>query len=120
VPALAGGDALSPIEQARRLYQGTRDDEMRRRQNDRYRRQLRFWATLLRDGVVAGELRPDIDPAKTADRLLLTAHGLVIRQVLSPTQEMREHAREVLDEFFADLAVGEATAIQRPKRRRSA
>jgi TetR/AcrR family transcriptional repressor of bet genes len=100
--------------------QGTRDDEMRRHQNDRYRRQLRFWATLLRDGVAAGELRPDIDPATTADRLLLTAHGLVIRQVLSPTQEMREHAREVLDEFFADLAVGEATAIQKPKRRRSA
>jgi hypothetical protein len=63
---------------------------------------------------------PPASPAKGADRLLLTAHGLVIRQVLSPTQEMREHAREVLDEFFADIAVGQATAIQKPKRRRSA
>ena len=41
---------------------GTRDDEMRRHQNDRYERQLKFWGSLLRDGITAGEVDQNVDP----------------------------------------------------------
>lgn len=83
----------------------SRDEEMRRHLEDRDQRQQAFWTSLLRDGVAAGEVRPELDPARTAERLLLLARGLVVRQIQSPSTEVREHAQVVLEEFFDDLRV---------------
>jgi AcrR family transcriptional regulator len=82
----------------------TRDEEMRRHQNDRNKQQQKFWAELLKAGIAAGEVDPAIDPEKTADELLLTAHALVIRQIQSPTPATRESARAVLDAKFSEFA----------------
>jgi AcrR family transcriptional regulator len=85
--------------------QSTRDDEMRRRQNDRYEKQRKFWKELLKAGIAAGEIDPAIDPEKTADDLLLAGHALVLRQIQSPTPATRELARALLDAKFAEIAV---------------
>jgi AcrR family transcriptional regulator len=82
----------------------SRDDEMRQHQNDRYERQLSFWTKLLRDGVGAGEVDPGIDPKDVASELLLIAHGLVVRQIQSPTTETRAEAKTILDDQFVRLA----------------
>jgi AcrR family transcriptional regulator len=83
---------------------GTRDEEMRQHQNVRYERQLKFWGSLLRDGIAAGEVDPTIDPDAAANELLLIAQGLVVRQLQLPTQATREEARRILTERFALLA----------------
>ena len=83
--------------------QSTRDDEMRRRQNDRYEKQRKFWKELLKAGIAAGEIDTAIDPEKTADDLLLTGHALVLRQIQSPTPATRELARALLADKFAEI-----------------
>jgi AcrR family transcriptional regulator len=83
----------------------TRDDEMREHQNTRYERQRKFWGELLHDGIAAGEVDPEIDPEREANDLLLIAHGLVLRQLQSPTPANSEEAREILTERFNRLAV---------------
>ncbi|MBR0898900.1 TetR family transcriptional regulator [Bradyrhizobium tropiciagri] len=85
--------------------QGTRDEGMRRHQEERYTRQARFWASLLRDGIEAGELRADIDPDETAQRLLYLAHGAVIRQIQFAGVDAREEAQRILEGFLEDLIV---------------
>lgn len=82
----------------------TRDEEMRQHQNDRYERQLQFWSELLRQSVASGEVIPTIDIKRSAADLLLIAHGLVVRQIQSPTSATREEARAVLNERFASLS----------------
>jgi AcrR family transcriptional regulator len=82
----------------------TRDEEMREHQNTRYERQRKFWGELLRDGIAAGEVDPDVDPERAANELLLIAHGLVLRQLQSPTPTNRDEAREILTERFDRLA----------------
>jgi hypothetical protein len=82
----------------------TRDEEMREHQNGRYERQRKFWGELLRDGISAGEVDPDIDPERAANELLLMAHGLVVHQLQSPTPASREEARKILSDRFALLA----------------
>jgi AcrR family transcriptional regulator len=82
----------------------TRDEEMRQHQNTRYERQRKFWGELLRDGIAAGEVDPDVDPEREANDLLLIAHGLVLRQLQSPTPASREEAGEILRERFDRLA----------------
>jgi AcrR family transcriptional regulator len=86
------------------LAHSTRDEEMRRRQNERYEKQRKFWVELLKAGMKAGEVDPDVDPQKTADDLLLTAHALVLRQIQSPTPATRELAKSVLDDKFSGFA----------------
>lgn len=81
----------------------SRDEEMRQQQNLRYERQLNFWTDLLQAGIVAGEVDPSINPGETANQLLLTAHGLVIRQIQSPSLATREEARAILKAIFAGL-----------------
>jgi len=114
----------SPLAQLRRLASGyifrsprerfwhfwinytansSRDEEMRRHQNDRYEKQRKFWAELLKAGIAAGEVDPDIDPQNTADDLLLTGHALVIRQIQSPTPATREMARSLLEAKISDI-----------------
>jgi AcrR family transcriptional regulator len=83
----------------------TRDEEMREHQNKRYERQRKFWGELLRDGIAAGEVDPDVDPERAANELLLIAHGLVVRQLQSPTPANRDEAREILGERFDRLAI---------------
>lgn len=90
---------------------GTRDDEMRRHQNDRYERQLKFWVSLLRDGIAAGEVDANIDPDIAANELLLIAQGLVVRQLQLPTQATRDEARTILSERF-DLLSAKKSARQ--------
>ncbi len=86
------------------LAQSTRDEEMRRHQEERFRRQGRFWAHLLRDAIAVGEVRPDLDAAKVAERLLLVAHGLVVQQLQAPTPASRDHAGTMLNELFDEMA----------------
>lgn len=88
---------------------GTRDEEMRRHQNNRYERQLKFWGSLLRDGIAAGEVDPSIDPDAAAKELLLIAQGLVVRQLQLPTQATRDEARSILSERFELLAAKKST-----------
>jgi AcrR family transcriptional regulator len=82
----------------------TRDEEMRQHQNARYERQRMFWGELLRAGIAAGEVDPDVDPEREANDLLLIAHGLVLRQLQSPTPANRAEAGEILTERFDRLA----------------
>jgi AcrR family transcriptional regulator len=82
----------------------TRDEEMREHQNTRYERQRKFWGELLRDGIAAGEVDPDVDPERAANELLLIAHGLVLRQLQLPTPANRDEARDILTERFDRLA----------------
>jgi AcrR family transcriptional regulator len=82
----------------------TRDEEMRQHQNTRYERQRKFWSELLHDGIATGEVDPDVDPEREANDLLLIAHGLVLRQLQSPTPANREEAGEILSERFDRLA----------------
>jgi AcrR family transcriptional regulator len=91
----------------------TRDEEMRQHQNDRYERQLKFWGDLLRDGIAAGEVDPNVDPKSAANELLLIAQGLVVRQIQSPTAAIREEAKTILSERFALLAAKKADANRR-------
>jgi AcrR family transcriptional regulator len=86
------------------IAHSSRDEEMRQHQNKRYERQLTFWARLLKDGVTAGEVDPDVEPTRAANELLLIAHGLVVRQIQSPTSVTRDEAKVTLSERFATLA----------------
>jgi hypothetical protein len=82
----------------------TRDQDMRQRQAQRYERQLNFWTTLVEDGIKEGVFRADLDSRRAAERLLLIAHGLIVRQILSPDPATRERAREVLEEELAAMS----------------
>ncbi|MGE0629765.1 MAG: TetR family transcriptional regulator C-terminal domain-containing protein, partial [Hyphomicrobiaceae bacterium] len=75
----------------------TRDEDMRRRQAERFERQRSFWAKLIADGIEQGIFRPDLDSEMEAERLLLIAHGLIVRQILSPDPTTRDLARRILD-----------------------
>jgi len=48
---------------------------------------------------------PTLTRKRAANELLLIAHGLVLRQLQSPTPANREEAREILSERFERLAV---------------
>lgn len=87
------------------LSMSTRDDDMLSHQKVRYARQERFWAKLIRDAIDAGEFKADIDPHKTAEGLLILAHGFLMRQLIEPDTETRAHARKMLTEAVDRLAV---------------
>ncbi|WP_161993180.1 TetR/AcrR family transcriptional regulator [Lacisediminimonas profundi] len=87
------------------LAMSTRDDDMLSHQKVRYARQERFWAKLIRDAIDAGEFKADIDPHKTAEGLLILAHGFLMRQLIEPDTETRAHARKMLTEAVDRLAV---------------
>ncbi len=100
--------------------QSTRDDEMRRRQNDRYLKQRKFWRELMRDGIAAGEIDPAVDAEKTADELLLLGDALVLRQIQSPTPATRELAKAMIDAKFAEIILENPARKQADPSRRSA
>lgn len=116
----------SPAEQLRRLVLGyvmrgpkdrfwrfwinylalsTRDDDMQAHQRVRYARQERFWAKLISDAIDAGEFRPELNPHKEAEALTLLAHGLLVRQLMSPDAESRDKARTMLTDALERLQV---------------
>lgn len=95
------------------LALSTRDPAMQLEQTRRYERQLAFWTKLLEDGVAAGELAPQADPAATARQLLAQAYGLVVLQLIRPGAEMRRHARAEIETLVAALRRGDSSAPSR-------
>jgi AcrR family transcriptional regulator len=85
------------------LAMSTRDDDMQAHQRVRYARQERFWAKLVSDAIDAGEFRKDLNPHKEAEALTLLAHGLLVRQLMSPDAETREKARSMLTQALDNL-----------------
>lgn len=105
----------SPVAQLRRLMQfyvfraasdrwwrfwvnclatSTRDEELQRQESLRFDRQLKFWTSLIEDGVAKGEFRAGLDAASTARDLLITVHGLLVLQLMKNEPEMRGLARD--------------------------
>lgn len=82
--------------------QATRDVELRDHQNERLERQQYFWGSLLKAAVEAAEIGK-IDVDKTAEKLIIFCHGLVVRQILRPDKETRERARVLIEEYFEEL-----------------
>ena len=87
------------------LAMSTRDDDMLSHQKVRYARQERFWAKLIRDAIDAGEFKPDLDPHKSAEALLVLAHGFLVRQLIVPDSETRAHAKKMLTEALDRLVL---------------
>jgi AcrR family transcriptional regulator len=75
----------------------TRDEEMRERQGKRYARQQEFWERLLRDGIEEGTVAPNTDCAVEAERLMVFAYGLVVRQIMDPSVATRERCKELIE-----------------------
>jgi AcrR family transcriptional regulator len=90
----------------------SRDEEMRQHQNDRYERQLSFWTKLLHDGIDAGEVDPKVNAKAAAGELLLIAHGLIVRQIQSPSPDTRAEAKAILEARFVALAANTTTGTK--------
>lgn len=86
------------------LAASMRDPEMLAHQQQRYDRQGRFWARLIRDGIAAGEFARHHDPERVADELVVLAHGLLVQQLIDPGRKARDKARNTLIEFLDRLA----------------
>src|SRR5258708_12445766 len=61
---------------------GSRNAGLRRFQNTWSRKQMSFWAKLIRDAIRASELPADLDDTDAAEQLWIFTHGLLIRQIL--------------------------------------
>lgn len=91
------------------LAASMRDPEMLAHQQQRYDRQGRFWAQLIRDGIAAGEFAERPDPERMADELVVLAHGLLVQQLIDPGRKSRDNARNALIEFLDRLATKAAS-----------
>jgi AcrR family transcriptional regulator len=69
----------------------TRSTELRKHQNRRFEKQLGFWRRLIESAIKAGELPADLQAHRASEHLLIFVHGLVMRQILRPDAENREH-----------------------------
>ena len=78
------------------LAASTRSEKMAAHQKVRYERQERFWGSLIRDAVQAGEFKTSLDPRQEAEELLSLAHGLLVRQLVIPHAEVAAEARALL------------------------
>ncbi|MGV3655965.1 MAG: TetR/AcrR family transcriptional regulator [Noviherbaspirillum sp.] len=87
---------------------GTRDEELQRHQHERFERQMQFWTRLIEDGMAKGDIRPDTDPAAAARDLLITVHGLLVLQLMSVDTQMRNLARERINQAIDQLLTEEA------------
>jgi len=87
------------------LAASMRDPEMLAHQQQRYVRQGRFWAQLIRDGIAAGEFGGQHDPERMADELVVLSHGLLVQQLIDPGRKARDNARTALSEFLGRLAI---------------
>jgi AcrR family transcriptional regulator len=80
-----------------------RDPELRARHEERYTRQRRFYARLVRAGIEAGHLRADLDPEQVADAFLGLANGLAVNQVVAGHVVTPERARALLHAYIDGL-----------------
>jgi AcrR family transcriptional regulator len=80
-----------------------RDDELRARQEDRYRRQRRFYSRVIAKGVAAEELRSDLDADEVADTFLALANGLAVHQVAVGGSISANRAEAILLDFIEGL-----------------
>ncbi len=81
-----------------------RDPELRARHEERYARQRRFYARIVRAGIESGHLRADLDPEHVADTFLGLANGLAVNQVVAGAAVTPERARALLHAYLASLA----------------
>lgn len=86
------------------LAASMRDPEMLACQQQRYARQGRFWARLIRDGIAAGEFDEQHDPERMANELVVLAHGLLVQQLIDPGRKARDNAKSALFGFLDRLA----------------
>jgi len=75
----------------------TRNAEMAAHQKLRYERQERFWGKLILDAMHAGEFKTSLDALREAEQLLSLAHGMLVRQLVLPSAEVRAQAMELLN-----------------------
>lgn len=95
---------------------GTRSNELRKHQNRRFEKQLGFWKKLIDGAIDAGELPADVDAQRASENLLIFAHGLVMRQILRPDAENRDHCERLLEEYFEVLERGKSGVNQKVSR----
>jgi len=94
---------------------GSRNPELRRHQNTWSRKQMSFWAKLMRDAIRAGELPPDLDDADASEQLWIFTHGLMIRQILQPDPKSQAHCRKLLEQHFKRLETATPTKSRNGK-----
>ena len=82
---------------------GSRNEELRNHQVHWFKKQQSFWTKLVRDAITDGELPSHLDPAETAEQLLIFTHGLMVRQILQPDKKSQAHCRKLLELHFAGL-----------------
>jgi AcrR family transcriptional regulator len=75
-----------------------RDEEMRLHQQRRYKIQEKFWCRLIRDGIKTGEFRKSLNPEAAARSLLVSAHGVLVRQLVLNDAASREFAKQEIDQ----------------------
>jgi len=85
---------------------GSRNEELRNHQVHWFKKQQSFWTKLVREAVKEGELPSALDPADTAEQLLIFTHGLMVRQILQPDKKSQAHCRRFLERYFARLEAG--------------
>jgi len=91
-----------------------RDPELRARHEDRYTRQRRFYARIVRAGIKAGHLRAGLDPEQVADAFLGLANGLAVNQVVAGTVVTPERARALLHAYIDGLTPSTGSADRGP------
>jgi AcrR family transcriptional regulator len=72
----------------------TRNEEMHDNQLERFDRQHRFWADLIRGGIQCGELQRGLDAEDAARELLIMVHGLVSLQLIKRDSQTRQFAQQ--------------------------
>jgi BetI-type transcriptional repressor, C-terminal len=73
---------------------GSRNEELRTHQVHWFKKQQSFWTKLVREAVQEGELSSHLDPAETAEQLLIFTHGLMVWQILQPHKSSQAHCRK--------------------------
>lgn len=81
----------------------TRNSELQVIQSKRFDKQRRFWIKLLAEGKKAGEIKDDVSPEETADRMLVEVHGRIILQLVKPGVKMRNAARSAINKMIDDV-----------------
>jgi hypothetical protein len=82
---------------------GSRNEELRNHQVHWFKKQQAFWTKLVKEAVKSNELPEQLDPADTAEQLLIFAHGLMVRQILQPDKRSQAHCRKLLEQYFERL-----------------
>jgi len=92
---------------------GSRNAALHRHQETWFRKQLSFWAKLVRDAIRLGELPPGLDDASTAENLSIFTHGLMVRQILQPDLKTQARCRKLLEDYFRRLEDKQKSTISK-------